>query len=392
MPSNPPPTWQDKLDAILAKAQSPSIEIQDKELPIVEDILSNPKNYALLKQKHEELKEFLSNCRSHFDADSLKRLETFIKTCEKELGRWDRKLDAILEKDDPNRNRGVMILIIPQELPTVSEIEMTAGNIAKLKGYVERLKYFRLNNRLVDVSHSYLEMFISNCEKAFFEQGQKKEPYLNQILNGEKWLSAGLALMLVVLLIIPVLICYVTSRNGFYTDSVLVEGDQFINHEELEGTSHESSSSAEKTQYPHGPAADKAQPPAEKVKQLPQGPAAEKAKQASAVDKNASNEKKTNGVKTSTSSKYHSVSHANWVAILGFAVFVLVYFVFVVLLAILYFKTLKKIRQHQHRQILHDDLSALASLMSVKIDSNDATGLEMRKRIMRIMMPDDTED
>ena len=264
---------------------------------------------------------------------------------------WVRKLDNIINKT-PNDGKDITISV--QELPTAAEIVRDPANHPLLKEKLEQLKYLLLSRHLGEKSRELLKRFIENCERGLAKAERDKQarriPYWAWIrLFGVAvlWLTASLA---------PMAVDYLLSspqRNG--TDS------------------------SGKVTTQQGPTTNR---------QSTTGTVEAGKNRVAAVFNFRELSLKLN----SDSKSFDDKQPAAWLRILISVAVICIYLAFYAVLTVALFKMAKHLRQYYRQQRLHEDLSPLAALLAVRIDPADTARQQLKDRIVRTLLSDDSEE
>jgi|GEM_PF-5457424 len=271
---------------------------------------------------------------------------------------WGGELDKIInkssEKSSSEESNGITITV--QDLPTAAEIVRDPANHPLLKEKLERLKYLFLDERLPagEASWKRLKCFIENCERGLAKAERDKQarriPYWAWIrLFGVAvlWLTASLA---------PMAVDYLLSspqRNG--TDS------------------------SGKVTTQQGPTTNR---------QSTTGTVEAGKNRVAAVFNFRELSLKLN----SDSKSFDDKQPAAWLRILISVAVIFIYLAFYAVLTVALFKMAKHLRQYYRQQRLHEDLSPLAALLAVRIDPADTARQQLKDRIVRTLLSDDSEE
>ena len=329
--------WDRKLDAIIAKDGNEQIKKED--LPEVSETLLDLREIKLLKEKLKDLKTISAK------KPNQSILSQFISACEKELARWDLKLDAILVKSSCS--------VTVDELPTAIEIVSDPKNIPLLKVKLERLKYWFHSNPN-DSDLWLLKSFIENCEREIAKIESKKTKYkfpwalqINFWVIAFFWIAAS---------VVPA-ICY---HRFFHSQPLYFKDQQSDNtgpkksNANVEkpvpknGDKKDGKTTATGNENRTKPAPEEARPVSEKPQKV----------------------------------------YCNWGTLLAAVVAVLVYLAFYAILSVVLFRALKSLLVHRHRQLIGEDLPSLVKVLTAPINRDDPVQQEARKCILKILMRD----
>ena len=265
-------------------------------------------------------------------------LTVFLLKMLKHLDGWDVKLDAIIAKSDSEDSS---ITITVNDLPTAVEIVRDPANHALLREKLERLNYLFLTDKLTDGGESWkrLKQFIDNCEKELARAERNKQArrmpvwaWVRLLAVAVLWLAASLSPMMV--------------DHWLTPPSTASEG----------GTQVQTG----KTENEHA-----------------------------AVVFDFQNWKLRF---LSQSRSFKDQQPAAWLRILISAAFICIYLAFYAILTVALFKMSKHLRQHYRQKRLHEDLTSLAALLAVRIDREDTARQQLKDRILRILISDDSEE
>ena len=254
---------------------------------------------------------------------------------------WVKKLDDIIAKSD-SKNSSITITV--EELPTAAEIVRDPANHARLREKLERLNYLFLSGKMIDGDESWnrLQCFIDNCEKELAKAERDKQArripvwaWVRLLSVAVLWLAASLS---------PMMVDYwLSSTSKASRDGTLIR-----------------TGAADKTENKKG---------------------------AVVFDfKNLALSLKSN---SESSEDKQSVA---WLRILISVAVICIYLAFYVVLTVALFKMSKHLRQYYRQKRLHEDLSPLAALLAVRIDSADTARQQLRDRLVRTLMSDDNEE
>ena len=273
----------------------------------------------------------------------------------KRLKGWSDKLDKIINKS-PDKD-GVITITV-QELPTAAEIVRAPANHPLLKEKLEQLKYLLLSGQLEEKSWELLKRFIENCERGLAKAERDKQarriPYWAWIrLFGVAvlWLTASLA---------PMAVDYLLSspqRNGTDSSGIITR-----TRTTQQGPSTNSQSTT--------------------------GTGEAGKNRVAAVFNFRELSLKLNSDSKSLDDK----QPAAWLRILISVAVIFIYLAFYAVLTAALFKMAKHLRQYYRQKNLHEDLSPLAALLAVRIDPADTARQQLKDRIVRTLLSDDSEE
>lgn len=264
-------------------------------------------------------------------------LTVFLLKMLKHLDGWDKKLDDIIEKYD-SKNSAITIKI--KELPTAAEIVRDPANHALLREKLERLNYLFPDNSPADEGLKRLKRFIENCERELAKAERDKEArripvwaWVRLLAVAVLWVAGSWAPMMV--------------------DHLAVS----------------SKPSGDETKVKYG------------------------------VPNKTNNKQDAGGCIKILSLTFNSDSRsleekqpAAWLRILISVAFICIYLAFYAVLTAALFKMAKSLRQYYRQKRLQENLSSLTALLAVRIDREDTARQQLKDRILRILISDDSEE
>ena len=265
---------------------------------------------------------------------------------------WAVKLDAVIANIGAGEPASASIAV--EDLPTAAEIVRDTANHPLLKEKLEQLKYLLLGKRLREDSRELLQCFIVNCEEGLAAAERKSEArripfwaWFRLFAVAFLWLVASVAPM---------------------------------------GVDHWLSSSAR----------NGAGSPEKVTGAGTTGQTAAGTKTATGTDDAGNNRvaavfnfRELSLKLDSDSKNFGEKQPAAWLRILISVAFICIYLAFYAVLTAALFKMAKHLRQHYRRKNLHEDLSPLAALLAVRIDSGDTSRLRLRDRLVETLISGD---
>ena len=269
---------------------------------------------------------------------------------------WAVKLDAVIANIGAGDPASVSIAV--EDLPTAAEIVRDTANHPLLKEKLERLKYLLPGKRLKEDSRELLQRFIGNCEEGLAAAERNIEArripfwaWFRLFAVAALWLVASVAPMGVDHWLSS------SARNGTGSPEKVAGA----------GTTEQTGAAGTKTATGTDDAGNNRVAAVFNFREL--------------------------SLKLDSNSKsFGEKQPAAWLKILISVAFICIYLAFYAVLTVALFKMAKHLRQYYRQKVLHEDLSPLAALLAVRIDSSDTSRLRLRDRLVETLISGDDQN